>query len=80
MHVLRPRVGLVALGLAKLLVLGVFGAPLGEPPGALGCVTLLLRREYLWGCVAIAAHVAGSIAMTIAGIVALRTLYAWSTP
>ena len=43
-------------------------------------VTLLLRREYLWGCVAIAAHVAGSIAMTIAGIVALRTLYAWSTP
>ena len=42
-------------------------------------VTLLLRREYLWGAVAIAAHVVGSIAMTIAGIVALRALYAWST-
>ncbi len=41
-------------------------------------VTLLLRREYLWGAVAIAAHVVGSIAMTIAGIVALRALYAWS--
>ena len=43
-------------------------------------VTLLLRREYLWGAVAIAAHVVGSIAMTIAGIVALRALYAWSAP
>lgn len=41
-------------------------------------VTLLLRREYLWGAVAIAAHVVGSIAMTIAGILALRALYAWS--
>ncbi len=42
-------------------------------------VTLLLRREYLWGSIAIAAHVLGSIAMTVAGIVALRALYAWST-
>jgi len=41
-------------------------------------VTLLLRREYLWGSVAIAAHVLGSIAMTLAGILALRALYAWS--
>ncbi len=42
-------------------------------------VTLLLRREYLWGSIAIAAHVLGSIAMTVAGIVALRALYTWST-
>ena len=42
-------------------------------------VTLLLRREYLWGSVAIATHVVGSIAMTIVGILMVRALYAWGT-
>ena len=40
-------------------------------------VALLLRREYLWGTIAIASHVAGSIAMTIVGILLVRALYAW---
>ena len=40
-------------------------------------VTLLLRREYLWGTIVIVAHVAGSVAMTIAGILLIRALYAW---
>lgn len=40
-------------------------------------VTLLLRREYLWGTIAIAGHVVGSIVLTIAGIVIVRALYAW---
>ena len=42
-------------------------------------VTLLLRREYLWGSIAIASHVAGSIAMTVMGILMVRALYAWGT-
>jgi fluoride exporter len=42
-------------------------------------VTLLLRREYLWGSIAIGAHVAGSIATTIAGIWLVRALYAWAS-
>jgi CrcB protein len=42
-------------------------------------VTLLLRKEYLWGAIAIAAHVVGSLAMTIAGILLVRALYAWGT-
>ena len=42
-------------------------------------VTLLLRREYLWGSIAIASHVVGSIAMTIVGILMVRALYAWGT-
>jgi len=42
--------------------------------------TLLLRREYLWGSVAIAGHVVGSLAMTLAGIVFVRILYAWGAP
>lgn len=43
-------------------------------------VTLLLRKEYLWGAIAIAAHVAGSIAITIAGILLARALYGWGAP
>jgi CrcB protein len=39
-------------------------------------VTLLLRREYLWGGIAIAAHVAGSLALTIIGILLARALLA----
>jgi fluoride exporter len=40
-------------------------------------VTLLMRREYLWGSMAVASHVVGSIAMTIVGILMVRALYAW---
>ncbi len=40
-------------------------------------VTLLLRKEYLWGAIAIAAHVVGSLAMTIVGILLVRAFYAW---
>jgi fluoride exporter len=40
-------------------------------------VTLLLRREYLWGSITIASHVVGSIVLTIAGIVLIRAFYAW---
>ena len=43
-------------------------------------MTLLLRREYLWGSIAIAAHVVGSLAMTLAGILFVRILFAWEAP
>ena len=39
-------------------------------------VTLLLRKEYLWGAIGITAHVVGSLAMTIVGIQLVRALYA----
>jgi CrcB protein len=41
-------------------------------------VTLLLRREWLWGSVAIGAHLVGSLALTVAGILMVRALYSWS--
>jgi CrcB protein len=41
-------------------------------------VTLLLRKEYLWGTIAIASHVIGSLTMTILGIWMVRTVYAWT--
>ena len=43
-------------------------------------VTLLLRKEYLWGCIAVASHVVGSLAMTIVGMLVVRALYAWAAP
>jgi CrcB protein len=40
-------------------------------------VTLLMRKDYVWGGIAIAAHVVGSVALTIIGILIVRALYAW---
>lgn len=40
-------------------------------------VTLLLRREWLWGTLAIGGHVVGSLALTIVGILITRGLYSW---
>jgi len=40
-------------------------------------VTLLTRKEYLWGSIAVGAHVIGSLAMTVLGILLIRALFAW---
>ena len=42
-------------------------------------VTLLLRKEYLWGVITIVGHVVGSLAMTILGILLMRALFVWGT-
>jgi CrcB protein len=41
--------------------------------------TLLLRRELWWTVLGVAAHVVGSVALTIAGILLARTLFAWGS-
>jgi fluoride exporter len=41
-------------------------------------VTLLMRKEYLWGAIAMASHLVGSLAMTILGILLVRTLFSWA--
>ena len=43
-------------------------------------VTLLLRKEYLWGSLAVASHVVGSVTATIVGMLLVRALYAWAAP
>lgn len=40
-------------------------------------VTLLMRREWLWGSLAIGGHVVGSLALTVIGILTIRGLYSW---
>jgi len=39
--------------------------------------TLILRREWLWSAVGVGAHVIGSIAMTLVGLIAARALFQW---
>ena len=39
--------------------------------------TLLLRRELLWTALGIVAHVAGSLLLTVIGILIVRSAYAW---
>jgi CrcB protein len=39
--------------------------------------TLLSRKEWLWGAIGVVAHVAGSVALTLAGLLAMRALFAW---
>ena len=39
--------------------------------------TLLTRGEWYWAAVGIFVHVAGSIVLTIAGILLMRALFAW---
>lgn len=39
-------------------------------------VTLLLRKELLWGAIAVSAHVIGTVAMTLVGLFAARAVYA----
>lgn len=39
--------------------------------------SLLLRREWLWGAVGILVHVAGSLVMTVLGILIVRGIVAW---
>lgn len=41
--------------------------------------TLLLRKEWLWTVLGVAAHVVGSIAMTVLGILIMRALLTWGT-
>jgi fluoride exporter len=42
-------------------------------------VTLLMRRELLWGAIGVGAHVVGSIVATVVGILLVRALFAWGS-
>ena len=39
--------------------------------------TLLTRGEWFWAAVGVVVHVAGSLIMTLAGILLIRALFAW---
>ena len=41
--------------------------------------TLLMRREWMWAALGVVVHVAGSLLMTVVGILLVRGLFAWGT-
>ncbi len=42
--------------------------------------TLILRKEWLWGTLGIGAHVIGSLAMTVVGLLAMRAIFHLGAP
>jgi fluoride exporter len=42
--------------------------------------TLILRKEWLWGALGVGAHVIGSLAMTVLGLLAMRAIFHWEAP
>jgi CrcB protein len=40
-------------------------------------VSLLMRGEYLWASITAASHLFGSLALTVAGFLIVRGVYAW---
>ncbi len=77
---LMTRHAIVAPEARLLVTTGFLGGLTTFSTFSAEIVTLLLRREYLWGSIAVGAHVAGSIAATVLGLFAARALYAWGTP
>ena len=59
-----------------LLITGFLGGLSTFSTFSAEVVTLLVRKEYWWGAATISAHLVGSIAMTMAGILLVRGLFA----
>ena len=76
---LAPRHALLSPEMRLLLTTGFLGGLTTFSTFSAEIVTLLLRKEYLWGSIAIFAHVAGSLALTLLGILLMRGIFAWTT-
>lgn len=74
---LATRHAIVSPELRLLLMTGFLGGLTTFSTFSAEATTLLLHREWLWGAVMIGAHVIGSIALTLSGILIVRALFAW---
>jgi len=71
---LLTRHALLPAEVRLLLTTGFLGGLTTFSTFSAEVVTLLLRRELLWGAIAVAAHVLGSLVLTIVGILLVRAL------
>jgi CrcB protein len=74
---LITRHSMVSPELRLLMTTGFLGGLTTFSTFSAEMTTLLVRREWLWSVAGIALHVAGSLLMTIAGILLVRALFAW---
>jgi len=74
---LLTRHAILLADVGRLVVTGFLGGLPTFSTFSGEVVPLLLRREWLWGSITVGGHVLGALAMTIAGIAAMRAVYAW---
>ena len=74
---LITRHALVSPELRLLATTGFLGGLTTFSTFSAEITTLLTRSEWYWAAVGIIAHVAGSLILTIAGILLMRALFAW---
>lgn len=74
---LMTRHAVISPEMRLLVTMGFLGGLTTFSTFSAEIVTQLMRREYLGGAITIAAHVLGSLALTIAGIWMVRALFAW---
>jgi fluoride exporter len=74
------RHSLISPEVRLLLMTGFLGGLTTFSAFSAEITTLLLRREWLWSVAGIAAHVVGSLVMTVVGILSMRALFAWAGP
>ena len=73
------RVGTLPAEMRLLLTTGFLGGLTTFSTFSGEMTTLLLRRELLWLVAGTAAHVIGSVAMTLLGMLAMRAVFAWGS-
>ena len=74
---LLTRHAVFTLELRLLVTTGFLGGLTTFSTFSAEIVTLLMRKEYLWGTITIASHLLGSLALTFAGILLVRAMYSW---
>jgi fluoride exporter len=75
---LMNRHTMLSVEMRLLLTTGFLGGLTTFSAFSADVAALLLRRDYVWGALAVLFHVAGSVLLTIAGIVMMRALYSWA--
>ena len=75
---LVTRHALLSPEMRLLLTTGFLGGLTTFSTFSAEIVTLLLRKEYLWGSITLFAHVVGSLVLTILGILLMRGFFAWT--
>lgn len=74
------RHGVLGPEMRLLLTTGFLGGLTTFSTFSAEITTLVLRRELLWTALGVGAHVVGSIALTVAGILLARALFGWGAP
>jgi CrcB protein len=69
--------GTLAAEMRLLVTTGFLGGLTTFSTFSAEITTLLLRREWLWSLIGIGAHLAGSLLLTVVGILLARALMFW---